>query len=122
MKNFKIILIIVFLFQGCVTCKFVVTGNTYPPYTGTVKVFQSTPEDIEYEEIGIVSSSGGMMHEWTHLIEAMQKKAALKGANAIIIIKEDKTQIGSISYTQYGLYGGTSQQKSLMTIAIRIKY
>jgi hypothetical protein len=114
-------IITLLLFQSCATSKFVVTGNTYTPYTGPVKVFQSSPEGVEYEEIGIVSSTGGEVHEWTHLIEAMQKKAASYGVNAIIIIKEDKIQKGSIAYTQYGLYGGTTQYKSLMSVAIRIK-
>jgi len=99
----------------------VATGNTYPPYTGTVKVFQSAPENVVYEEIGIVSSSGGVVHEWTHLIEAIQKKAASNGANAVIIIKEDKTRLGAMSYNQYGLYGSTGERKSLTAIAIRIK-
>lgn len=53
---------------GCATSKFVATGNIYPLYYGPVKVYQSAPENIEYEEIGIVSSSGGSIHEWTHII------------------------------------------------------
>ncbi len=125
MKNIKIIfllIIFILLFQGCATSKFVVTGNTYTPYTGPVKVFQSPLEGIEYEEIGLVSSTGGQVHEWTHLIEAMQKKAAKYGANAIIIIKEDNPKYGMITYTQqYGLVGSSGNWKSLTAVAIRIK-
>lgn len=104
-----VIAVTILLVQGCATSKFVVTGNTYPPYNGTIKVFLSPPEDIEYEEIGIVSSSGSLIlpPQWAHLIEAMQKKAASKGANAIIIVKEDKSP--------------QTEQKSLMAVAIRIK-
>ncbi len=105
-----VIAVAILLVQGCATSKFVVTGNTYPPYNGPIKVFLSPPEDIEYEEIGIVSSSSSVIlpiHEWTHLIEVMQKKAASKGANAIIIIKEERAV-------------GTGE-KNLMAIAIRIK-
>ncbi len=125
MKNIKIVvgsLIAIFLVQGCATSKFVVTGNTYPIYTGPVKVFQSTPEGIEYEEIGLVSSTGGQIHEWTHLIEAMQKESAKYGANAIVIIKEDNPKYGMITYNQqYGLIGSSGSWKSLTAVAIRIK-
>jgi len=121
MKKLFLFCIVIPLLLGCATSKFVATGNIYPPYTGPVKVYQSAPENVEYEEIGIVSSSGGVIHEWTHLIEAIQREAASKGANAVIIIKEDKSRIGTMSYNQFGLYGGTAEQKSLTAIAIRIK-
>ena len=58
---------------SCATSKFTQTGENYPPYVGPVKVLKEAPADKKYVEIGWVSSSGGMIHEWTHLIEAMQK-------------------------------------------------
>ena len=106
---------------GCATAKFTQTGNTYPAYQGPVKVFTSKPDNIKYAEIGWVSSSGGMVHEWTHLIEAMQQKAASKGANAIIIVAGERPNTGMATYTpQYGLLASQGTQKSMTAIAIRI--
>ena len=111
------------MFQACASSKFVLTGNQYPAYTGVVKVFFSPPEDVEYEEIGLVSSSGGIAHEWTHLIEAMQRKAAMNGANAIIIITAERPNMGMISGSQqFGVFGHQGTQKSMTAIAIRIKH
>jgi len=81
----------------------------------------SKPANIKYAEIGWVSSSGGMVHEWTHLIEAMQQKAASKGANAIIIVAGERPNTGMATYTpQYGLLASQGTQKSMTAIAIRI--
>ena len=114
-------LFICFFIQSCATGKFTQTGNIYPPYNGPVRVFTSPPTDLKYEEIGWVSSSGGMIHEWTRLIESMQKKAASKGANAIIIIKGERPNSSMATYTpQYGFVGGSGYQKSMTAIAIRI--
>ncbi len=122
MKRVTTLLFIACMFLvGCATAKFTQTGNTYPAYRGPVKVLRSPPTDCEYEEIGWVSSSGGMIHEWTHLAEAMQKKAASKGANAIVVISGEKTKMGMATYTpQFGFVGGYGAQKSLTAIAIRI--
>jgi hypothetical protein len=118
---FVIIVFVCFTLQSCATGKFTQTGKTYPPYHGPVKVFTSPPKDLKYEEIGWVSSSGGMIHEWTHLIEAMQKKAASKGANAIIIVAGERPDSGMATYTpQYGFVGSRGTQKSMTAIAIRI--
>ncbi len=115
------IVLVGLLIQGCATGKFTQTGNTYPAYQGPVKVFTSKPDNIKYEEIGWVSSSGGMAHEWTHLIEAMQQKAASKGANAIIILAGERPNTGMAIYTpQYGLFASQGTQKSMTAIAIRI--
>lgn len=110
-----------FAIYGCATAKFTQTGNSYPAYQGHVKVFTSPPDDLKYEELGWVSSSGGMIHEWTHLIEAMQNKAASRGANGIIIIAGERPNTGMATYTpQYGFIGSQGTQKSMTAIAIRI--
>lgn len=120
-RLFAIITLVFLSVHGCATAKFTRTGNIYPSYRGSVKVFTSPPTDLQYEEIGWVSSSGGMVHEWTHLIEAMQKKAASKGANAIIIVSGERPNIGMATYTpQYGLFASQGTQKSMTAIAIRI--
>ena len=78
---------LVFVFvTGCATAKFAQTGQTYPPYEEPVKVLWAPPQGVKYVEIGIVSSAGGIIHKWAELIEALQKEAANKGANAIIVV------------------------------------
>ena len=118
------VLAIVFLCMSLVACatgKFTQTGETFPPYEGPVKVLKSPPVDKKYVEIGWVSSSGGMIHEWTHLIEAMQKKAASKGANAIILNQAERPNTALATYNQqFGFVGGSGTQKSMTAIAIRI--
>ena len=106
---------------ACATGKFTQTGETFPPYEGPIKVLRALPVDKKYVEIGWVSSSGGVIHEWTHLIEAMQKKAASKGANAIIIVAGERPNSSMATYTpQYGFVGSQGTQKSMTAIAIRI--
>jgi hypothetical protein len=113
--------ILSFFLFSCATSKFTQTGELYPPYSGPVKVLQALPTDKKYVEIGWVSSSGGMVHEWTHLIEAMQKKAASKGANAIVLNKTERPDSSFATYNQqYGFVGGSGNQKSMTAIAIRI--
>ena len=119
--SFFFITVTILVLFGCATAKFTQTGNIYPAYQSPVKVFTSKPGNIKYEEIGWVSSSGGMVHEWTHLIEAMQQKAASKGANAIIILVGERPNTGMAIYTpQYGLFASKGTQKSMTAIAIRI--
>lgn len=120
----KAVLAVAFLcvyMVACATGSFTQTGETFPPYEGPVKVLKSPPVDKEYVEIGWVSSSGGMVHEWTHLVKAMQKKAASKGANAIILDQTERPNTAFATYNQqFGFVGGSGTQKSMTAIAIRI--
>ncbi len=113
---------LVFTFlTGCATAKFVQTGQTYSPYEGPVKVLSAPPEGVKYVEIGIVSSQGGMIHQWADLIEALQKAAAKKGANAIIVGGANESTHAMVTYNPtFGLQGGTFPQKNMMAVAIRI--
>lgn len=125
MNKMKLVITIslMMVFLSCATAKFVTTGNVYPPYDGSVRIFFDAPPDsIVYEEIGIISSQGGAYHQWAHLIEVMQKKAAKKGANAIIIKSQDKDRISTLTYNQqYGFMGSSGNMKNMLGIAIRIK-
>jgi len=106
---------------GCATAKFAQTGQTYPPYDGPVKVLSAPPQGGKYVEIGIVSSAGGMIHQWADLIVALQKKAAQKGANAIIVGGAGESTHSMVTYNPtFGLQGGTFPQKNMITVAIRI--
>ena len=122
-KKLAVVAILFFCISlvACATSKFTQTGETFPPYEGLVKVLQSPPVEKNYVEIGWVSSSGGMIHEWTHLIEAMQKKAASKGANAIILNQAERPNTALATYNrQFGFVGGSGTQKSMTAIAIRV--
>ena len=77
--------------------------------------------NTKYEEIGIVSATGSTFILWTDLIETMQKKAASVGGNAIIIIMREKDSEASAFYhPKMGFIGGSSTQKNLTGIVIRI--
>ena len=117
---FLVCLVFVFI-TGCATAKFAQTGQTYPPYHGPVKVLSAPPQGVKYEEIGIISSAGGMIHQWADLIKALQKKAAQQGANAIIVGGADETTHSMVTYNPtFGLQGGTFPQKNMIAVAIRI--
>jgi hypothetical protein len=106
---------------GCATARFTQTGQVYPPYDGTVKVYWAPPKDVKYVEIGIVSSTGGLIHQWAELIEALQMEAANKGANAIILGgADDPTHAMMIYNSNFGLPGATFPQKNMVAIAIRM--
>ena len=120
--RFSLTILCVIFLLSCAPSKFIQTGKLYPAYNGPVKVLTELPKDQEYEEIGWVSSNGGSAHQWTDLIESMQREAASKGANAIVLNRFDKSNTGMIAYNpQFGLMGASGAQKSLMAIAIRVK-
>ena len=116
------ILLLSIIMSACAQTQFLITGNTYEPWTGPVKILQEAPKDIQYEEIGWVSGKmGGMVSDWGAILKAMQKEAGERGANAIILVnKESSTQASLGGSDQYGFYGGSYQEKNLMAIAIRI--
>ena len=107
---------------GCAaTARFAQTGQVYPPWDGPVKVLSASPEGVKYVEIGIVSSFGGTVHEWIDLITAMQKEAAKRGANAIIVGWSKESSQTMVSYTPaFGLFAISAPRKDLMAMAIRI--
>lgn len=122
-KTVLILFIIILIFlSSCAETKFIITGETYPEWKGPVKIFQKPPKGIKYVEVGWISGKmGGMVSDWGKILEAMQKEAAKKGANGIILVDKSRykqaTMGGSI---QYGFYGGSYDEKNLMAIAIRI--
>lgn len=118
MKKIKLTFfgLIIILFTGCATSSFTQTGETYPEYHGIVKVFAEAPQNLEYVQVGLVSSKGGNIHSTTDMIKALQKEAAEHGANAIILISNEETQ----GYVASQYYTGTTTAKEMTAIAIRI--
>ena len=37
---------------GCIRTSFTATGRTYEPWEVPIKIFQESPTDIKYEELG----------------------------------------------------------------------
>ena len=133
-----VLIIICLVIQGCgPSIKFVQTGNVYPPFEDPVKIFRTPPKDLKYEELGWVTSEG-FQTKWGTLLELTIKKAASKGANAVIIEVTDsgygyyrrdtRTIVGkairilesiwtnkkrSLNLAQFGVPGGLSGQQAL---------
>ncbi len=117
MKKGYAIFILIFIgliFFGCAKVKFAPTGKTYPPYQGSVKIYKSPPQDLEYEEIGWVTADGDFNHPWAELLQMMQKEAANRGANALILEEKFTTQMDS----EVNI-GSTQEERSITAIAIR---
>jgi len=105
-------LITILLLSGC---SYTLGGKERGPlkvvYKGpvSVKVFFKRPVNLKYDEVGTVSALvGSPEYNWVQQIEKMQKKAASKGANGIIIVQQEKDQ------------ESTTAQKELTGISIRI--
>ena len=96
--------------------KFTPTGKTYPPYQGAVKIFTETPTNIKYEKIGWVSAEGDFNHPWAELLQIMQKEAASKGANALIIQENFTTKIDA----DVNVGRGLQDDRSVTAIAVKI--
>ncbi len=105
------------LLVNCASASFTQTGQQkFPKYEGGVEVLAEVPSDLDYVQIGIITSKGGAIHGDADLIKAIQKKAAKKGANAIILISNRETQ--SFVSSQY--YTGSTSQKEMTANAIHI--
>jgi len=110
-KSIVFLMMIIFL-SGC---SYTIGGKERGPlkivYKGpvSVKVFFERPAKLKYVEVGTVSALvGSPEYNWVQQIEEMQKKAASKGANGIIIVQQEKDQ------------DSMTTQKELTGIAIRI--
>ena len=107
------------LIAGCATVRFTPTGESQPPYSGAVKILKAYPSDSEYAEIGWVSADGDFNTPWSELLGLMQKEAASRGANAIVLEEKFTTQLDTPQYSV-----GVNQQndvRSITAVAIHVK-
>jgi len=107
------------MIAGCATVRFTPTGESYPPHSGAVKILKAYPSDGEYAEIGWVSADGDFNTPWSELLGLMQKEAASRGANAIVIEEKFTTQMDTPQYSV-----GVNQQndvRSITAVAIHVK-
>jgi len=118
MKKYYIFIVMIFIcafFFGCAKVKFAPTGNSYPPYEGPVKIYKSPPSGLKYEEIGWVTADGDFNHPWSELLQMMQKEAASRGANALIIEDRFTTKMDADV-----TIGGREDDRTITAIAVRI--
>ena len=120
MRRLFSILLLTFVLTSCVSTGFTRTGPTYPPYQGTVQIFYKVPDDITFKRIGIITAEESGAAKMSKVMRKMQEKAAKHGANAIIIRSESSSSKGAVSGGSFGLYGASSVQNQVTSIAIRI--
>ena len=112
------LLIAASLMAGCATVRFTATGDPQSPYQGPVKILKAYPDDNDYLEIGWVSADGDFNTPWSELLGLMQKEAASRGANAIVLEEKFTTQRDTPQYSV-----GVNQQndvRSITAVAIRV--
>ena len=107
------------MITGCATVRFTPTGESQPPYSGAVKILKAYPSDSEYAEIGWVSADGDFNTPWSELLGLMQKEAASRGANAIVLEEKFTTQLDTPQYS----VGVNAQNdvRSITAVAIHVK-
>lgn len=119
MKRGKAVFILILaslIFNGCATVDFALTGKTYPPYQGPVKIYTTPPTDMRYEEIGWVTADGDFNHPWAKLLRMMQKEAASRGANALIIEEKFTTKLDA----EVNIGTRRDEDRTVTAIAVRI--
>lgn len=122
-KNYAMALLAIVALSGCISTNAVRLGqpNQYPPVKPEeVQVFM-TAADVkgEYDKVAIINAEGNYnFANDERMINAMKKKAAQYGANAIIIDKfEDPSTVEKIADAVVGVGG----EKKGKVLAIRLK-
>ncbi|HEY0671707.1 MAG TPA: hypothetical protein VGD27_05545 [Longimicrobiales bacterium] len=122
-KNYATALLAIIALSGCISTNAVRLGQPtqYPPVKPEeVQVFL-TEADVkgEYDKVAIINAEGNYnFANDERMINAMKKKAAQYGANAIIIDKfEDPSTVEKIADAVVGVGG----EKKGKVLAIRLK-
>ena len=137
MKNFKLLVLIIFLLaKACYPVSHIIIGETQVPIDyEDVKVYIDYPNN--YEKIAIIEASSDLAFkdisiEITHqqktnkALDRLKKEAALLGANGIVIqdISTETKQHFNLYDSGKGNYNLSSRnerQKELTAIAILVK-
>jgi hypothetical protein len=75
-----LLLIITISLFGCVSAPradFLQTGVVQPQNYGEVKILYNVPDNLHYKEIGVVTTKGYAVHNYSDMIKALQKKRFL---------------------------------------------
>jgi len=113
------LLVTVFFLAGCATVNFTQTGQVFPPYDGPVKILKTRPAEGSYTEVGWVSAEGDFNNPWSQLLGMMQKEAATKGANAIVIEENFTTRMDT-TQVNMGFQNQNAETRSVTAVAIRL--
>ncbi len=73
-------------------------SEEFPPYEGEVRVLENLPPSNQYERVGVVIVEGVLLTKDAAMVASVKKKAAAKGANAVVMqskIKVIKNPDGS---------------------------
>jgi hypothetical protein len=105
-------LILVALLSACASTEFNPAPGApeFPAHLGEVTVLRRIPQTGSYDSVGIVIARGVELNEKEELIEALQKEAARRGANAIVLQGDIKIR------SSYGYI-----EKVLGAYALRLK-
>ena len=97
-------------------------GNRYPPVPPEHVMILFAPPERDYEQIGIVSSIGGLFASEGDMFRKMQKSAATLGADAIIVRESGASVAGGEGVTVVQQQTVQNYGDYPKTHAIAIKY
>lgn len=73
-------------------------SEEFPPYEGDVRVLENLPPSNQYKRVGVVFVEGVLLTKDASMVASVKKKAAAKGADAVVMqskIKVIKNSDGS---------------------------
>jgi hypothetical protein len=73
-------------------------GEEFPAYEGEVRVLENLPPSGQYKRVGVVVVEGVLLTEDAAMVETLKRKAAAKGADAVVMqspVKVTKEPDGS---------------------------
>jgi len=73
-------------------------SEEFPPYEGEVRVLENLPPSSQYKRVGVVIVEGVLLTKDAAMVASVKKKAAAKGANAVVMqskIKVTKNHDGN---------------------------
>lgn len=73
-------------------------SEEFPPYEGEVRVLENLPASNQYKRVGVVIVEGVLLTKDAAMVASVKKKAAAKGADAVVMqskIKVTKNHDGN---------------------------
>lgn len=73
-------------------------SEEFPPYEGEVRVLENLPASNQYKRVGVVIVEGVLLTKDAAMVASVKKKAAAKGADAVVMqskIKVSKNHDGN---------------------------
>lgn len=86
--RFLLPIVLLVLIAGCASpVKFqpAVGAQNIPPWEGEVRVLENLPPADQYRRVGVVFVEGVLLTKEEAMVDALKKKAADEGANALVM-------------------------------------